>query len=207
MFAFVFAACSLATLVAATPVTRQYSQPGCPWNGTPEVPDTFKLQAVYKSNPVITKQLALATEGSTAPGTTAWVATAESIFTPIIGADFTMLHGGLLAHAPNGDLTAEALPVPQLNGWLNFTVNDPHSTTYPAEAYCELFNTGAGGAPIPLELAVNNGDADNFFLCSRHASEQWIVVYNVGQASSVDAGYDFNTCQAVTLQILPNDSN
>ncbi|KAI9444487.1 hypothetical protein H4582DRAFT_1806987, partial [Lactarius indigo] len=121
----------------------------------------------------------------------------------IVAQNFVLTNGGITAYGSNGSPVAVSNPVATENGLLSFLLPDEGVTITPAEAYCELFNTSPHGAEFPFTLAVNGGDSDHFSLCKSSTSDEFVVVYNAVEASSEDAGYEWATCTAVQVHVLP----
>ncbi|KAH9059076.1 hypothetical protein EDB87DRAFT_1685025 [Lactarius vividus] len=159
MFPLALVTSLLAALSLASPVVRQ--TPVCPWNGVPNA-SNFTLLSVSRADNSVRKPLALGSNGLPSPSSAAWLGTA--------------------------DLVGVSDPVATENGWLSFLLPDEGVTITPAEVYCELFNTSPHGTEFPFTLAVNGGDSDNFSLCKSSTSDEYVVIYNVVQASSEDAG-------------------
>ncbi|KAH9166036.1 hypothetical protein EDB89DRAFT_259404 [Lactarius sanguifluus] len=188
----------LAALSSASPVARQ--APVCPWNGVPNA-SNFTLLSVSKADNSVRKPLALGSNGLPSPSSAAWLGTAESIDS-IVAQNFVLTNGGITAYASNGSLVGVSNTVATENGWLSFLLPNEGVTIPPAEVYCELFNTSPHGVEFPFTLAVNGGDSDNFSLCKSSTSDEFVVIYNVVQASSEDAGYEWTTCTAVHVRLL-----
>ncbi|KAI0306115.1 hypothetical protein B0F90DRAFT_1696130 [Multifurca ochricompacta] len=198
MFLVTFVASSFAMLSLASPVGRQTAV--CPWNGVPNA-SNFVLLAVSRVDTSIRKPLALVLNGL--PGSsTAWLGSAEST-DPIVASKFVLSDGGITAYAADGSLVGVSNPVASENGWLSFLLPDKGVTISPAEVYCELFNTSPYGVEFPNTLAVNGGDSDHFSLCKSSTSDEFVVIYNAVEASSGDAGFEWTTCTAVDIPVLP----
>lgn len=187
----------LATLSLSSPLARQTSV--CPWNGVPNA-SNFTLLSVSKAETGVQKPLALGSNGH--PASVAWLGSAESI-DPIVAQDFVLTDGGITGYASNGSLVGVSNPVANENGWLSFLRPDEGATISPAKVYCELFNTSPHGAEYPYTLAVNGGDSDHFSLCKSSTSDEFVVIYNAVEASSKAAGYEWTTCTAVAVHVLP----
>jgi hypothetical protein len=195
----VIVAFSLATLILASPVARQASL--CPWNGVPNA-SNFTLLSVSKTETSVQKPLALGSNGLPAPSSVAWLGSAESIDS-IVARNFVLADGGITAYTLDGDLVGVSNPVANESGGLSFLRPDERMMAAPAEVYCELFNTSPHGVEYPYTLAVNDGDSDHFSLCKSSTRNEFVVIYNAAEASSKDAGYDWTTCTAVDVHVLP----
>jgi len=198
----ILAASFLATLSLASPTNvaqqtlRQTSL--CPWNGVPNA-SNFTLLSVSKADTGFQRPLALWFPVLSA---VAFLGSAESIDSIQVAQDFVMIDGRITAYAPNGGgPVGVSNPVENENGRLSFhRFNDGGPA---AGVYCELFNTSPHGVEYPYTLAVNGGDSDNFSLCKRSTSDEFVVIYNAVEASSENAGYEWTTCTAVDVHVLP----
>ncbi|KAI9453021.1 hypothetical protein BJY52DRAFT_1290936 [Lactarius psammicola] len=191
----------LATLSLASPVARQTSQSLCPWNGVPNT-SNFTLVSVSKADSSIQKSLALGSNGLPPPRSVGWLGSAESLES-IVAENFVLKDGGITAYALDGSPVGVSDAVATEDGWALFALLDEGETIAPAEVYCELFSTSPHGIEFPYTLAVNGGDSDHFSLCKSNNSDEFVVIYNAVEASSKDAGYEWTTCTAVGVHVLP----
>jgi len=110
---------------------------------------------------------------------------------------FNLTNGGMYALASNGSVGGTSDTVPSQNAMLQFSVPmNASNISVPAGSFCDV----SAGASTNLTM---NGDGNKFALCDDSYSSAILVVYNPVEANSTDAGFDWETCVAVNITIIP----
>jgi hypothetical protein len=65
------------------------------------------------------------------------------------------------------------------------------------------FNTDPNGVEYPYTLTANGDYGDNFSLCKFSTSEAYVIIYNATEAGSKGAYFDWTSCTAVYIHMLP----
>ncbi|KAF8267667.1 hypothetical protein EI94DRAFT_1729875, partial [Lactarius quietus] len=187
----------LATLSVASPFASPVArQMPCALNVT-----KFTMFAVSKTNSTDQQQVVL---GANTPDTHAAVnplLRSDTAF-KVFASTFNLTNGGMFAIATDGSVAGISNAVPTQNGALQFNVPVHNSNPgTPDKLYCEEFNTTfPGGATGVLALT---GDSDDFSLCDDSASDAILLIFKPQEAGSVDSVFDFETCVAVDITIVP----
>ncbi|KAF8261719.1 hypothetical protein EI94DRAFT_1809856 [Lactarius quietus] len=189
----------LATLSVASPVARQTSV--CPSGGSANA-SNFTMLAVSKTNTSDQRSVGLGSVGLSLLGSVGWLAATDTI-NNLLAENFILTDGQIAAYGSDGSPIGVSSPVPTANGKLGFNNAYDGVQIVPGEGYCELFNTtyGIGYSDI---LAVNGGDSENFSLCKGIGNED-LVIYNPVNEAEDETGFNFTTCNAVVIHILPID--
>jgi hypothetical protein len=56
---------------------------------------------------------------------------------------------------------------------------------------------------FPYELMTGSGLDDNFWLCKISTSQAYVIIYNAVEAGSEDAGFDWTSCTAAYIYMVP----